>query len=128
MRLLVDTHVALWWQTHDPRLERGARELVESADEGVLVSRVSLWELAIKVSVGKLRADLTTFARQVEELGFAWLDITNAHLLKVAELPVMRGHKDPFDRLLVAQAMSEPLILVTADSRLARYGDLIRVV
>jgi PIN domain nuclease of toxin-antitoxin system len=128
VRILLDTHIVLWWHTADRRLERGARRLIESADDQVLVSRASLWEVAIKVSAGKLPADAEVFAKQVEEFGFSWLDITNTHLLKVAELPTVQNHKDPFDRLLVAQAMSEPLILLAADIRLARYGDLVRAV
>ena len=127
MRILLDTHIVLWWHTADRRLERGARQLIESADDEVLVSRASLWEVAIKVSAGKLPVEAEVFARQVEEFGFSWLDITNAHLLQVAHLPSVQNHEDPFDRLLVAQAMSEPLILLTADARLARYGDLVRV-
>lgn len=128
MRLMIDTQIAWWWQTGDRRLERGARQLVESSEEPVLVSRASLWELAIKVSAGKLLADLPSFAQEVEVLGFAWLEITNAHILRVTELPRFADHKDPFDRLLVAQSAAEPLILVTSDIHLARYGELVRVV
>jgi PIN domain nuclease of toxin-antitoxin system len=128
VRVVLDTHIVLWWQTGNPRLSRDARQLVESASDEVMVSQASLWEVAIKISAGRLLVDLELFERQVEEFGFSWLDITNAHLLTVAELPKVPGHKDPFDRLLVAQAMTEPLILVTADARLARYGDLVRVV
>lgn len=128
MRLLVDTQIVYWWQTGNPRLDPRARQTIESSDGGVFVSRVSLWELAIKVSVGKLAADLSKFAREVEGLGFSWLEITNEHILKVLELPNFADHKDPFDRLLVAQSAAEPLILLTTDQRLARYGDLVRVV
>jgi len=128
VRILLDTQIALWWQTGDRRLERGARQFLESADDQVLVSRASLWELAIKVAVGKLPVNLRLFATQVEEFGFSWLEITSAHLFKVAELPALPNHKDPFDRLLVAQARTEPLILLTADARLGQYGDLVRVV
>jgi PIN domain nuclease of toxin-antitoxin system len=125
MRLLLDTHFALWWQTGDPRVTEEVRQLVEMADE-VLVSQVSLWELTIKAGLGKLRIDLPVFAEQVEAMGFAWLPIDNAHILNLAELPSFDDHRDPFDRLLIAQSLAEPLILLTVDSKLARYGSTIR--
>lgn len=126
MRLLLDTHFALWWQTGDPRVTDAVREFVDTADE-VLVSQVSLWALTIKAGLGKLRIELPVFAEQVELMGFAWLPIGNAHILKLAELPGFDDHRDPFDRLLVAQSLAEPLILLTADAKLARYGSTIRI-
>ena len=92
------------------------------------MSRASLWEMAIKVGLGKLRVDLIKFAHQVTTDGFLWLDIENRHILEVASLPYRDDHKDPFDRLLVAQSLSEPLILLTADTKLAGYGSTVRVV
>lgn len=127
MKLLLDTHFAFWWQTGDPRVTEDVRRLVEGADK-VFVSRVSLWELTIKASLGKVRVDLSVFAEQVETMGFTWLPIENAHILTLAALPNFEDHRDPFDRLLVAQSMSEPLILVTADGKLSRYGSTVRVV
>jgi len=127
MRLLLDTHFALWWQTGDPRVTDEVRKLVETADE-VLVSQVSLWELTIKAGLGKLRIELPVFAEQVEAMGFAWLPIDNAHILKLADLPSFDDHRDPFDRLLVAQSLAEPLILLTVDGKLARYGSTVRVI
>jgi PIN domain nuclease of toxin-antitoxin system len=127
MRLLLDTHFALWWQTGDPRVTDEVRQLVETADE-VLVSQVSLWELTIKAGLGKLRIELPVFVEQVEAMGFAWLPIDNAHILKLADLPSFDDHRDPFDRLLVAQSLAEPLILLTVDGKLARYGSTVRVI
>lgn len=128
MRLLLDTHLILWWEAGHPALPRLARELVEHNDQGVFVSRASLWEMAIKAALGRLRMDLEKFAANIEAQGFQWLDITNPHLLAVAKLPVFDDHKDPFDRLLVAQSLTEPLVLLTVDSKLARYGTTVRVV
>lgn len=127
MRLLLDTHYALWWQTGDARITEALCRVVEGADE-VFVSQVSLWELTIKASLGKLRIDLPVFVEQVEAMGFSWMPIDNAHILKVADLPGFDDHRDPFDRLLVAQSMIEPLILLTVDSKLARYGSTVRVI
>ena len=128
MQLLLDTHLILWWQGTRARVPRVALDLIEGADDRVYVSRVSLWEIAIKVNQGKLRVDLPRFCEKVAADGFSWLPIENAHILQLAKLPVLPGHKDPFDRLLIAQSASEPLILLTADATLGQYGDLIRVV
>jgi PIN domain nuclease of toxin-antitoxin system len=126
MRFLIDTQLAFWWQTGDRKIPAKARTLIEQSIEPVLISQVSLWELAIKASVGKLNIDLAMFAEQVSVLGFAWLPIQNEHLLQVVTLPLFDDHKDPFDRLLVAQSLSEPLILLTTDAKLARYGSTIK--
>ncbi|CDH43615.1 type II toxin-antitoxin system VapC family toxin [Candidatus Contendibacter odensensis] len=128
MRFLIDTQLAFWWQTGDRKIPIEARTLVKQSVEPVLVSRVSLWELAIKANVGKLKIDLALFAEQVSVIGFSWLPIENEHVLQVATLPLFDDHKDPFDRLLVAQSLSEPLILLTTDAKLACYGSTIRVV
>lgn len=126
MKLLLDTHFAFWWQTGDVRITGEVRRLVEEA-EAVFISRASLWELTIKAGLGRLRIDLPVFAEQVDAMGFSWLPIENAHILKLADLPSFPDHRDPFDRLLVAQSLSEPLILLTVDGKLARYGSTVRV-
>jgi PIN domain nuclease of toxin-antitoxin system len=127
MRLLLDTQLIIGWLTHAAAVPPEARKLIEQTAEVVYVSRASLWEMAIKIGLGKLRIDLPRFAQQVPADGFVWLPIENHHVLQVASLPVFDDHKDPFDRLLVAQSVSEPLILVTTDVKLARYGTTIRV-
>lgn len=128
MRLLLDTHLILWWQGMPDKVSPVARDLVENAEELVCVSRASLWELAIKVGLGKLHLDLPRFCEQVLADGFTWLSIENPHLLAYAKLPLFDDHKDPFDRLLVAQSLSEPLILLTSDAKLVRYGETVKVI
>lgn len=128
MRLLLDTHIILWWLANKPGMPSEARGIIEEGNDEIFVSRASLWEMAIKVSVGKLDVDLADFADQVERDGFSWLPIENRHLLRVAELSIHADHKDPFDRLLVAQSQCEPAILVTTDKKLARYGETVRVI
>lgn len=118
MNLLPDSHVILWWLADDPRLPRKARRLIERADEAY-VSVATTWELALKASLGKLRMP-EGFVRVVEEEGFLHLPVTPVHTMAVKELPW--HHRDPFDRLLVAQAKVEGLRLLTADYRLASYG------
>jgi PIN domain nuclease of toxin-antitoxin system len=127
VRLLLDTHLVLWWEVNHPRLPKSARDLIQNSTEPVFVSRASLWEIAIKLSLGRLRMDLDKFIVNVEAHRFKWLDIKNEHLLAVATLPVFDDHKDPFDRLLVAQSLTEPLVFLTVDSTLARYGSTVRV-
>ncbi|MDD5057915.1 MAG: type II toxin-antitoxin system VapC family toxin [Sideroxydans sp.] len=128
MRLLLDTHLALWWLIDSQRVPAEVRELVESATDPVAISRASLWEMAIKISIGKLKIDLPRFVKMAEASGFDWLDIKTEHLLTVATLPNFEDHRDPFDRLLVAQSLTEPLVLLTSDAKLARYGSTVRVI
>ena len=128
MRLLLDTHLIYWWLVESNRVPTEARSLIEQSPSDVLVSRVSLWEMALKVGVRKMHIDLPLFAQAVTDSGFLWLPIENEHLLQVATLPLFDDHKDPFDRLLVAQSLTEPAILLTADAKLTHYGSTIRVV
>jgi PIN domain nuclease of toxin-antitoxin system len=117
VRLLLDTHVLLWWLANHPSLtERLRSEIVEA--EAVFVSAASAWEIAIKQSAGRL--DPTgELGDQLQRHHFEPLTITVAHALTAGGLP--RLHNDPFDRMLVAQAMLEELTLVTTDARIARY-------
>lgn len=122
MRLLLDTHIALWAIGDSERLNRRARAMMTEATE-VYVSAVSVWEVAIKRAIGKIDVDASTFADAVRASGFRSLAITDQHAAGVQALPL--HHADPFDRLLVAQAISEPLRLLTADSQLEPYSELV---
>lgn len=128
MRLLLDTHLILWWQEARARVPAAARELVENTPDPVYVSRASLWEIAIKAGFGKLRLDLPRFCERVTADGFSWLPIENGHILRLMDLPVFADHKDLFDRLRVAQSQSEPVTLLTVDPKLERYGGTVRIV
>jgi PIN domain nuclease of toxin-antitoxin system len=121
-RLLLDTHLLIWWMSDDPRLPAAVVERLQAPGAEVFVSQASLWEMAIKVSIGRLRVDLPELERQVPRQGFRWLAVSNAHLLAVAELESDGEHRDPFDRLLVCQSRVEPMLLLTVDSQLRRYG------
>ncbi len=125
MRLLLDTHIFLWCLSDAPQLKSATRRLIESASE-VHVSAASIWEIAIKARLGKLAADPMAAADAIEASGFIELPVRAVHATGVAQLPPHHG--DPFDRLLVAQAMSEPLRLLTADSALLPYSDLVLMV
>ena len=121
MRLLLDTNVILWLAEQSPRLSNAAQVAIEAAGNTLLFSPVSLWELAIKVSLGRLRIDggLVSFADDLERRRFAQLPLSSAHTARLAELPFV--HRDPFDRMLVAQAQVENLALLTNDPRIAAY-------
>ncbi len=126
MRLLLDTHIFLRSVADSPRLSAEARRSIAAAEE-VCVSAASIWEVAIKSGLGKIRGDITELANSIEESGFVELPVTALHAASVATLPL--HHRDPFDRLLVAQAMTEPLVLLTEDPTLLQYSsDLVRLV
>ncbi|WP_434665918.1 type II toxin-antitoxin system VapC family toxin [Paraburkholderia sp. A3BS-1L] len=122
MRLLLDTHVFLWAVKDEPRLTKVARKLIADADE-VYVSSVSIWEAAVKVGLGKLDVDIDLLVAEIEASGFSELPVRAVHAARVRGLPDIL--RDPFDRLLVAQALSEPLRLVTADGYLSKYTELV---
>lgn len=127
MRLLLDTHVVIWAQAGSERLGVG-RELIEAADER-WVSAVTAWEVAVKTSVGKLTLprDATPWtARARRDLRAKPLDVTSDHAGAVQHLPPI--HRDPFDRLMVAQAAEEGLTFLTFDAVLAEYGDHVHVI
>lgn len=125
MRVLLDTQVLLWAVLDSPRLGDRARQVISGADQ-VLVSAASVWEVAIKSSVGKLDLDPQQLLAAIAETGFTELPITAGHAARTATLPW--HHRDPFDRLLVAQALTEPLHLMTADRQLVRYSELVMLV
>ena len=123
MKFLTDTNAFLWFITDSPRLPAKAKTLLEARDNERLLSVASVWEIAIKASLGKL-----TFRKSLEEFipeqiainGFTMLDIAVAHALRVAQLPF--HHRDPFDRMLVALCLAEGLPLVSSDDALDAYG------
>jgi PIN domain nuclease of toxin-antitoxin system len=129
MRILLDTHVLLWALSGSKRLPDDARELIESADNEVLFSAASIWEIAIKAQLlrAEFGVDVETIAAAARDTDFDELAISSRHAAGVATLPL--HHKDPFDRMLMSQAIVEPARLVTADRALAAYSsDLVMLV
>lgn len=122
MRLLLDTHVFLWWLADAKALPPAARKKIVEAD-AVYVSAASLWEAVIKIGIGRLKADPGALSRGVVDSGFVHLPVTSEHTVALSRLPAL--HKDPFDRILVAQAVTEPLHFLTADRTLAAYSSLV---
>jgi PIN domain nuclease of toxin-antitoxin system len=124
MRVLLDTHLLLWALGSPLKLSADTRKLLDTSE--VYVSAASIWEISIKAATGKLKADAAEILAAIQPAGLNLLPITGDHAARVARLPA--HHKDPFDRILVAQAVTEPMILLTNDKGLERYGDLVQVV
>jgi PIN domain nuclease of toxin-antitoxin system len=124
VRVLLDTQLLLWSLADANRLPARARQIIDAAE--VYVSPVSIWEVAIKASLGKLKADPRQVLSALEPTGFLSLPISGEHCACVTDLPPV--HRDPFDRLLIAQATTEPMRFVTADASLGAYGDIVTVV
>ncbi len=122
MRLLLDSNALAWWFTSDLRLSEKAARAIRNPANDIVVSASSAWELAIKDKLGKLRMGdlLERMPHDVEESGFAVLSITLHHALRAGSLPT--HHKDPFDRMLIAQAQAENLTIISSDAVFDRYG------
>jgi len=122
-RILLDTQLVLWALAGNRRLPREARRLIDRAE--VFVSAASIWEMAIKSSLGKLDADPTAVNEALAPSGFEALDVSGEHAAYVAQLP--RHHGDPFDRVLLAQSALEALVFLTTDRQLEPYGGRVRI-
>lgn len=128
MKLLLDTHLLLWAAGDPDRLSPPARELLLDASNGLFFSAASLWEIVIKRGLGRedFRVDPARLRILLVANGYTEIPVLSDHALALDELPNL--HRDPFDRLLITQARSEGLLLVTADAQVAGYGDGIRYV
>jgi PIN domain nuclease of toxin-antitoxin system len=125
VRLLLDTNVLLWTIAGSARVKH-LRSRVVDDDNEVYVSSASFWEVAIKAGIGKLDVDVAELRQAARDSGFLELPVLGIHTEHLASLPAL--HKDPFDRMLVAQANSEPMRLLTSDQLLASYGAHVEVV
>ncbi|MDR3517331.1 MAG: type II toxin-antitoxin system VapC family toxin [Azospirillaceae bacterium] len=125
MRLLLDTHVLLWTLAGSARIA-SARDMILSADTQVFASIASWWEISIKAAIGKLDADVAALRLAARDSGFQELPVLGLHVEALAGLPLV--HRDPFDRMLVAQAVAEPMCLLTADAQLVAYSPLVKII
>jgi PIN domain nuclease of toxin-antitoxin system len=125
MRVLLDTHIFLWCMQDSAQLSKAARELILAAEQ-VYISSASIWEVAIKIKLKKLTVKIDDLIKAIPESGFIELPITVAHAAEVYNLPEL--HRDPFDRMLIAQSISEPLQFLTADKALQEYSSLVKLV
>ena len=120
MRLLLDTHVLLWWLSDDRKLAKNARNIIANSSNDVLVSSASVWEVAIKAALGRIEIELDDLEDAIIRNGFRPLPIGFRHAVTAGRLPAV--HRDPFDRMLVAQASVEELRLLSHDRVFERYG------
>lgn len=118
MKLILDTHILLWWWDDSPKLPQKARDLIADLDNEVFVSAVSITEIAVKKAIGRLEVH-DDFAQGIEDDGFTELPLIAAHGGRLAQLPLI--HRDPFDRMLIVQAQAEDAALVTVDDKIRRY-------
>lgn len=128
MKLLLDTHVLLWVAGNPDRLTPDARALIEAAENDLFFSAANLWEVAIKSGLGRedFKVDARVLRRGLLDNGYSELPISSEHVVAIEGLPPI--HKDPFDRILLAQAQVEGITLVTADSTLAQYPGPVQLV
>lgn len=131
MKILLDTHIALWAISDDQHLSSKARQLILPPENNIFISVASIWEIVIKYSLARGRPnDMPISGKEAlgffQESGYCILYLTADHVVNVASLPDL--HKDPFDRLIIAQALSEPLRLITHDRVVGGYSDTILVV
>lgn len=125
MRLLLDTNVLLWVAAGDARVAH-LQDRIEDPDNEVYVSAASYWEVAIKAGIGKLDVDVAQLRQAARDSGYLELPVLGVHTEQLAALPAI--HKDPFDRMLVAQAMAEPMRLLTSDRQLEPYGPSVEII
>ena len=123
MKLLLDTHIIIWSVSAPQLLSEKAQRYITDA-QTIYVSAASIWEIGIKIKLNKLQLDLAAFIQEIEKIGVQSLAITWKHAQLTKELPLY--HKDPFDRMLIAQAISEPLNLLTNDEALRQYSELVQ--
>lgn len=116
----------LWWLTGDPRLPKRAEQFIADSENEVYVSAASIWEVAIQSALGRMEGNLTEIEAALETTGFLQLSVKGKHAVQVSKLPLY--HHDPFDRMLIAQSIVEPMRLLTHDKIVAKYGEMIILV
>lgn len=119
MNYLLDTHTFLWWLSDSDQLSGQARKIISDSDNRIFMSCASQWEIAIKVSINRLTFPMDEMETELVKNGFEFLNITTPHIMRTTSLPL--HHRDPFDRMLIAQAQSESLILISKDHIFPKY-------
>ncbi len=125
MKLLLDTHIFIWWLNDDVNLSQKARTHIEEAHE-IYISSASIWEACIKIQLGKLDININQLVDSIDHEGFIELPVSIKHVANLTKLA--HHHRDPFDRILIAQTMSEPLNFLTSDKVLLNYSELVYLV
>ena len=121
MNYLIDTHILLWVMLDPKKLSKEAQNIIENTENKIYVSKISLWEIAIKIKIGKLniKTDFINIYKLLLSNDFDILDLSNQHIAETLQLPLY--HRDPFDRMLIAQAKNENLKIITKDRNFKKY-------
>ncbi len=119
MNYLLDTHTFLWWLNNSEQLSQDVRKIIENGDNRIFISHASQWEISIKVAINRLVFPVEKMENEVELNGFEVLAITTPHIIQTVSLPM--HHRDPFDRMLIAQAQHESLVLLSKDHIFSKY-------
>ena len=130
-KFLLDTHSLLWSEDNVKSLSGNAFEIISDPNHDIYFSQISLFEVAIKQAVGKLpdlKVNIEELYNQAIKADFKFLPLENRHILSYSQVPLYQNHKDPFDRILVAQAISENLPIITIDPKFKSYSDLVKVI
>ena len=130
-KYILDTHCLIWFQQNNPKLSKFAINIIEDTNNTILFSQVSLFELSIKLTIGKLpKFDLTIEEFYLQALmdGFKYLPIKNEHIFNYPKIPLLDSHRDPFDRLLIATAVEESAIIISGDEKFELYKEIVEVI
>ena len=129
INLLLDTHAFIWFMEDNPLLSRNAKRAIENSLNNVFISIASLYEIAIKLKGGKIGFDkpISAFFNDISEYNLTLLPITEKHLIAYDNIPLILGHKDPFDRLIIATAITDDLSIVSVDNQFNNYKDLVSI-
>ena len=121
MRILLDSHALLWFLEGNSKMPEATVEIIRAPENNIYVSIASIWEIAIKTSIGKLDVNggIDNLVKNIDENGFSLLEVSTEHIKTVTELPFI--HRDPFDRMLIAQAMVEEMAIMTVDGNIMKY-------
>ena len=119
MNYLLDTHAFLWWLDNSDQLSENARKVIEDGNNRIFISHASQWEISIKVAINRLVFPMDKMEGEVDKNGFELLNITTSHIIQTVSLPM--HHRDPFDRMLIAQTQSESLVLLSKDQIFSEY-------
>lgn len=130
MRILLDTHSLVWYLEGDSRLSNDARSIIDDEKQEIFASHVNFYEIAIKMKIDKFptKKTLTDFIEGTKESAIKILAISELHLIDYWRVPLIKNHRDPFDRLLIATALHEQLDIITADEKFNYYKDYVRTV
>ena len=130
MRYLLDTHTLVWFLENDTQLSINAKKLIELPSNEIFVSTTSLWEIAIKTSIGKMVNSKSNpdIVQELEEMSIVLLPINHFHISNYHRIPIISDHKDPFDRLLIATALTEELDIITVDEKFLYYKNQVKII